>query len=90
MMNLTSVRFALVAFFVATTGCAATAEDASDDVVVSVDTNAQTQTREHILLARQVGVSTEATTTTTTTDLDSARCPGPLKCNEDGICRCAD
>ena len=57
MMNLSTVRFALVAFFVATTGCAATADDTSDDVNVTVESTAQTeQTREHILLARQVGV----------------------------------
>jgi hypothetical protein len=50
-----AIRFALVASFVAVTGCAANSEDTE-----SVETTAQAQTKEHILLARQVGFTAVA------------------------------
>ena len=72
---MTNIRFALLALFVTTTGCAATADDSDDDAVVSVDTTADTQqTREHILLARQVGVATGATESSSGYSCDDRTC----------------
>lgn len=103
-MMTNAVRSALVALFVTTTGCAATADDASDDVAVSVETNVETQ-REHILLARQVGVPSAAPSAAYSCDDRSCSCSGYANCNAlitsgacgdnrltcsaDGVCYCA-
>lgn len=60
-MNVNALRsaLALVAVSLVATGCAATAEDTSDEST-SLGTTAQAQTKEHILLARQVGLTTLA------------------------------